>query len=158
MGKKNNCHVFEHTSLFTNSTTKTHTHNNKGNKRFCDGHKKFCKHETLYPGYGIWSGKGGRMTLKLYWVEAELQTGNTEHSTGNSEYQRVNNYYNRTNYTHDTTNWKYDRMNSEYNKQHNRHPTEYCTSMKKSHNYMARINGLRRLNCTYRIENNTHKR
>ena len=43
-------------------------------------------------------------------------------------------------------------MNSEYNKQHNRHPTEYCTSMKKSHNYMARINGLRRLNCTYRIE------
>ena len=53
MGKKNNCHVFEHTSLFTNSTTKTHTHNNKGNKRFCDGHKKFCKHETLYPGYGI---------------------------------------------------------------------------------------------------------
>ena len=49
-----------------------HLHNNKGNKKFCKGHKKFCEHETLYRCYDTGNCKGERITLKLYWVEAEL--------------------------------------------------------------------------------------
>ena len=67
--------------LFTDSTTNTddivrkheaHLHNNKGNKRFCEGHKKFCEHETLYRSYGTGNCNSERITLKLYCVEAEL--------------------------------------------------------------------------------------
>ena len=46
--------------------------NTKGNKRFCEGHKKFCEHETLYRCYDTGNCRGERITLKLYWVEAEL--------------------------------------------------------------------------------------
>ena len=37
------------------------------------GHKKFCEHETLYRcnDTGNFKGEGERITLKLYWVEAE---------------------------------------------------------------------------------------
>ena len=56
-GQKHKRNVFEYISLSTNSTSNTHDikikqeahlHNNKDNKRLCEGHKKFCEHETLY--------------------------------------------------------------------------------------------------------------
>ena len=53
-----------------------HLHNNKGNKRLCEGHKKFCEHETLYRlvryiglPRDAENCKGERITSKLYWVE-----------------------------------------------------------------------------------------
>ena len=58
--------------MFTNSTANTHDivrkqeahlHNNKGDKRFCEGHKKFCEHETLYRCYDTGNCKGERITL-----------------------------------------------------------------------------------------------
>ena len=47
---------------------------NKGHKRFCEGYKQFCEHETLYRCYDAGDCKGERITLKSYWVEAELRT------------------------------------------------------------------------------------
>ena len=46
--------------------------NTKGNKRFCEGHKKPFEHETLNRCYDTGNSKGERITSKLYRVEAEL--------------------------------------------------------------------------------------
>ena len=66
------CSLTQQQILMTSEKQDTHLHNNKGDKRFSDSHKKFCEHETLYRCYDTGNCKGERITLLLYWAEAEL--------------------------------------------------------------------------------------
>ena len=96
---------------------------NKGDRRKCEGHRKYCEHWKLNCSCATGNCKGERITLKSYWVEAWKCTRGRYQKRGTrmKEYYRGNNVDKRRNNAYRTMNLEHGRMNYECMRQKNWH-------------------------------------